>query len=102
MTRFKQHKELPIKYIQHKLKNFNEDDIDNDLTTQLIFSSEKETEAVFIAKEILFLLERRLLKRLFFNCKIILIRRRDMIAKGQVIAKIKGDIRSILKKKELC
>ena len=52
MTRFKQHKELPIKYIQHKLKEFfNEDDIDNDLTTQLIFSSEKETEAVFIAKE---------------------------------------------------
>ena len=54
MTRFKQHKELPIKYIQHKLKEFfNEDDIDNDLTTQLIFSSEKETEAVFIAKEII-------------------------------------------------
>ena len=30
MTRFRQHKELPIKYIQHKLKEFfNEDDIDN-------------------------------------------------------------------------
>ena len=39
MTRFKQHKELPIKYIQNKLKEFfNEDDIDNDLTTQLVFS----------------------------------------------------------------
>ena len=99
MTRFKQHKELPIKYIQHKLKEFfNEDDIDNDLTTQLIFSSEKETEAVFIAKENLVFAGKAIIKEAFFNCKIICIEEDgDMIAKGQVIAKIKGDIRSIMK-----
>ena len=103
MTRFKQHKELPIKYIQHKLKEFfNEDDIDNDLTTQLIFSSEKETEAVFIAKENLVFAGKAIIKEAFFNCKIICIAEDgDMIAKGQVIAKIKGDIRSILKKERV-
>lgn len=103
MTRFKQHKELPIKYIQHKLKEFfNEDDIDNDLTTQLIFSSEKETEAVFIAKESLVFAGKAIIKEAFFNCKIICIAEDgDMIAKGQVIAKIKGDIRSILKKERV-
>ena len=103
MTRFKQHKELPIKYIQHKLKEFfNEDDIDNDLTTQLIFSSEKETEAVFIAKENLVFAGKAIIKEAFFNCKIICIAEDgDMITKGQVIAKIKGDIRSILKKERV-
>ena len=103
MTRFKQHKELPIKYIQHKLKEFfNEDDIDNDLTTQLIFSNEKETEAVFIAKENLVFAGKAIIKEAFFNCKIIYIAEDgDMIAKGQAIAKIKGDIRSILKKERV-
>jgi len=103
MTRFRQYKELPVKYIQHKLKEFfNEDDIDNDLTTQLIFSSEKETEAVFIAKENLVFVGNAILKEAFFNCKIICIAQDgDMITKGQAIAQIKGDIRSILKKERV-
>tara|TARA_Y100001980_G_C14462620_1_gene244234 strand:- start:80 stop:937 length:858 start_codon:yes stop_codon:yes gene_type:complete len=103
MTRFRQYKELPVKYIQHKLKEFfNEDDIDNDLTTQLIFSSEKETEAVFIAKENLVFVGNAILKEAFFNCKIICIAEDgDMITKGQAIAQIKGDIRSILKKERV-
>jgi len=103
MTRFRQYKELPIKYIQNKLKEFfNEDDIDNDLTTQLIFSSEKETEAVFIAKENLIFAGNAIIKEAFFNCKIICIAEDgDMITKGQAIAQIKGDIRSILKKERV-
>ena len=103
MTRFKQHKELPIKYIQNKLKEFfNEDDIDNDLTTQLIFSREKEAEAVFIAKENLVFAGKAIIEEAFFNCKIISIKNDgDMIAEGQSIAKIKGDIRSILKKERV-
>ena len=103
MTRFRQYKELPVKYIQYKLKEFfNEDDIDNDLTTQLIFSSEKETEAVFIAKENLVFVGNAILKEAFFNCKIICIAQDgDMITKGQAIAQIKGDIRSILKKERV-
>ena len=103
MTRFRQYKELPIKYVQHKLKEFfNEDDIDNDLTTQLIFSSEKETEAVFIAKENLVFAGNAIIKEAFFNCKIICIAEDgDMITKGQTIAQIKGDIRSILKKERV-
>ena len=103
MTRFRQYKELPIKYIQHKLKEFfNEDDIDNDLTTQLIFSCEKETEAVFIAKENLVFVGNAIIKEAFFNCNIICIAEDgDMITKGQAIAKIKGDIRSILKKERV-
>ena len=103
MTRFKQHKELPIKYIQNKLKEFfNEDDIDNDLTTQLVFSREKEAEAVFIAKENLVFAGKAIIEEAFFNCKIISIKNDgDMIAEGQSIAKIKGDIRSILKKERV-
>ncbi len=103
MTRFRQHKELPIKYIQHKLKEFfKEDDIDNDLTTQLIFSTKKEAEAVFVAKENLIFAGKAIIEEAFFNCKIISIRKDgDMIAKGQTIAKIKGDIRSILKKERV-
>ena len=103
MTRFRQYKELPIKYVQHKLKEFfNEDDIDNDLTTQLIFSSEKETEAVFIAKENLVFAGNAIIKEAFFNCKIICIAEDgNMITKGQTIAQIKGDIRSILKKERV-
>ena len=84
------------------MKFFNEDDIDNDLTTQLIFSSEKETEAVFIAKENLVFAGKAIIKEAFFNCKIICIAEDgDRIMKGQVIAKIKGDIRSILKKERV-
>ena len=103
MTRFKQHKELPIKYIQNKLKEFfNEDDIDNDLTTQLVFSREKEAEAVFIAKENLVFAGKAIIEEAFFNCKIISIKNDgDMIAEGQSVAKIKGDIRSILKKERV-
>tara|TARA_B100001989_G_scaffold94415_1_gene65706 strand:+ start:4589 stop:5446 length:858 start_codon:yes stop_codon:yes gene_type:complete len=103
MTRFRQYKELPIKYIQHKLKEFfKEDDTDNDLTTQLIFSKEKETEAVFVAKENLVFAGKAIIERAFFNCKIICIAEDgDMITKGQAIAQIKGDIRSILKKERV-
>ena len=103
MTRFRQHKELPVKYIQQKLKEFfNEDNIDNDLTTRLIFSNEKETEAVFIAKENLVFAGKAIIEEAFFNCKIIGIAKDgEMVMKGGVIAKISGDIRSILKKERV-
>lgn len=103
MTRFRQHKDLPIKYIQQKLKEFfYEDNIDNDLTTQIIFSNEKKTEAVFIAKESLVFAGKAIIEEAFFNCKIISIAKDgEMVMKGGVIAKISGDIRSILKKERV-
>ena len=54
------------------------------------------------AKENLVFAGKAIIKEAFFNCKIISITKDgDMIAKGQTIAKIKGDIRSILKKERV-
>ena len=103
MTRFKQYTALDPQFVAKKLQEFfNEDNIQKDITTISTQNSNKEVQAVLIAKEPLIFAGMEIIQQGFSDCVI-----GDMITdgaslnSGDIITMIQGDVSSILKKERV-
>ena len=103
MTRFKQYTTLDPLFVADKLQEFfKEDNIQKDITTISTQESNKEIQAILVAKEPLVFTGMEIIQQGFSDCVI------DDLAKdgtflnsGDTIAMIQGNVNSILKKERV-
>ena len=102
MTRFKQHTKLDPNFVSKKLDEFfNEDHIENDITTTTT-QHNHTIEAKLIAREDLIFAGQEIIKQGFVDCTIsMIIDDGALLHNGDVIASISGGINSILKKERV-
>ena len=103
MTRFKQHTEISLNFINKKLKEFFiEDSIDNDITTEATQQSGQKVFAQLIAKEQLVFAGKEIVVQGFSECIINdIVNDGSQLEKGNVIATMYGKIDIILKKERV-
>ena len=100
---YKQIKKLPEKYVKTKIKEFLKEDIPNgDITADYIYENER-IEAHIIAAEELIFCGKDVVKKIFSKkCKIIyILKDGEKTTKNQIIGKIKGPAKEILKKERV-
>jgi len=102
MTRFKQHTTLDSHFVKKKLNEFfKEDNINNDITTDII-KTNKQVNALLVAREELIFAGREIIKQGFINCETkYIINDGHKLAAGETIAIIKGSLGEILKKERV-
>ena len=102
MTRFKQHTKLDPNFVAKKLEEFfNEDHIENDITTTAT-QQNHTVEAVLIVREDLIFAGQEIIKQGFIDCTIpMVIDDGVSLRPGDVIASISGGINNILKKERV-
>jgi nicotinate-nucleotide pyrophosphorylase (carboxylating) len=102
MTRFKQYNILDADFVAQKLQDFfQEDHIDNDITTNTT-QNEKTVVAQLIAREELVFAGVQIIQQGFINCAVSCnIKDGDPLQPGDLIASIEGPINDILKKERV-
>ena len=103
MTRFKQHTTLEPNFVATKLEEFfAEDNIDNDITTEITQPDNQKVKAVFVAKEPLVFAGSEIINQGFSDCVIDDIENDGTILdQGDIIAVMRGNIDIILKKERV-
>ncbi len=100
---YKQIKKLPDKYIKTKIKEFLKEDIPKgDITTDYIYENETIEAHILAAEELIFC-GKDIVKKIFSQkCKIIyILEDGKKISKNQIIGKIIGPAKEILKKERV-
>jgi len=103
MIRHKQQSSLDPKFVQTKLQEFfNEDNIDQDITTQATQTKDITAQAFFIAKENLIFAGKEIIIQAFSGCSINQIQEDGaQIKKGEPLAMLSGPTNMILKKERV-
>ena len=103
MTRFKQYTTLDPLFVAKKLQEFfQEDNIQKDITTISTQDSNKEIQAVLIAKEPLIFAGMEIIQQGFSDCVIDdLVKDGTFLNSGDTIVIIQGNVSSILKKERV-
>ena len=103
MIRHKQQSSLDPKFVQTKLQEFfNEDNIDQDITTQATQTKDITGQAFFIAKENLIFAGKEIIIQAFSGCSINQIQEDGaQIKKGEPLAMLSGPTNMILKKERV-
>jgi len=103
MTRFKQYTTLDPQFVADKLQEFfKEDNIQKDITTISTQESNKEIQAILVAKEPLVFTGMEIIQQGFSDCVIDdLVEDGTFLNSGDTIAMIQGNVNSILKKERV-
>ena len=103
MTRFKQYTTLDPQFVAEKLQEFfKEDNIQKDITTISTQESNKEIQAILVAKEPLVFTGMEIIQQGFSDCVIDdLVEDGTFLNSGDTIAMIQGNVNSILKKERV-
>ena len=103
MTRFKQYTTLDPQFVAEKLQDFfKEDNVQQDITTISTQESNKEIQAILVAKEPLVFTGREIIQQGFLDCMIDdIVKDGTFLNSGDTIAMIQGDVNSILKKERV-
>ena len=103
MIRHKQITKLDPKFVEKKLHEFfNEDNINDDITTNTTQQESKTAVAQFIAKEDMVFAGSEIIKQGFKDCSITTIKDDGFnLKKGETIAELRGCVNTILKKERV-
>ena len=103
MTRFKQYTTLDPQFVAEKLQEFfKEDNIQKDITTMSTQKSNKDIQAILIAKEPLVFAGMEIIRQGFSDCMIDdLVKDGTFLNSDDTIAMIQGNVSSILKKERV-
>ena len=103
MIRHKQITKLNPKLVEKKLQEFfNEDNINDDITTNTMLQEKKELEAHFVAKEDMVFAGKEIINQGFKECFIISLKNDGVHFKaGETIAEVSGPTEVILKKERV-
>ena len=103
MIRHKQITKLKPEFVEKKLQEFfNEDNINQDITTNTMLQERKAVEAHFVAKEDMVFAGKEIINQGFKECFIISLKNDGVHFKaGETIAEVSGPTETILKKERV-